>query len=303
MNVDSPGNGQLGLGMMQWSYGYPNSPELSRLPLPAREHRPLRVALLSLQPELSRRPRDGARAGRGSLARDHSSLVFDLRSMGTWMHVPLLFGLGRSAIRPPIPRRFRRLCTHSFRSIDVVFSTNHKVLTEPPSAIPIESQRTTALLPSLTQLASISEPRIASDQTRGVCLLCAIVLHPFDLVFGLDLGLGNGAVLTRGSNRTQDISGLEHRFAQAPIGRRNGCLVCHFHAFQEQSSLDQKTGVISVRNAFDARTARDLVREFVWQAKGLVSHSSRSIVLSHVFAELDVKHLTRKHFVPRGVFS
>ena len=65
----------------------------------------------------------------------------------------------------------------------------------PPSAIPIESQRTTALLPSLTQLARISEPRIASDQTRGVCLLCAIVFHPLELVFGLHLGLGNGAVL------------------------------------------------------------------------------------------------------------
>ena len=49
------------------------------------------------------------------------------------------------------------------------------------SAIPIETQRTTALLPNLTQLARISEPRIASDQTRGVCLLCAIVFHPLDL--------------------------------------------------------------------------------------------------------------------------
>src|SRR5258708_2615254 len=55
----------------------------------------------------------------------------------------------------------------SFRSREVVFSTDHKVPTAALSAIPIESQRVTALLPSLTQLARISEPRIASDQTRG----------------------------------------------------------------------------------------------------------------------------------------
>src|SRR6266850_581941 len=190
------------------------------------------------------------------------------------MRVALPSGLGRSAIRPPIPRLLRTWCNHSFRSREVVPSANHKVPTEPPSAIPIDSQRTTALLPSLTQLARISEPRIASDQTRGVCLLCAIVLHPLKLVFSLHLGLRNGAVLACRGERAQDVSGLEHRFAQAPIGRRDGCLHRHFHALQKQSALDQKAGVVGVRNALDASAPGDLLTEFVWQTKGLVSHPS-----------------------------
>src|SRR5882672_2959862 len=111
------------------------------------------------------------------------------------MRVLLPSGLGRSAIRPPIPRLLRTWCNHSLRSRELVPSANHKVPTEPPSAIPIESQRTTALLPNLTQLARISEPRIASDQTRGVCLLCTIVFHAFELVLGMHLGLRNRAVL------------------------------------------------------------------------------------------------------------
>jgi hypothetical protein len=65
--------------------------------------------------------------------------------------------------------------------------------------MPIVSQKNTALVPSLSQLARISEPRIASDQTRGVCLLCAIALHPLELVFGLHLGLRDRPVLARGS--------------------------------------------------------------------------------------------------------
>ena len=94
--------------------------------------------------------------------------------------------------------------------------TIHKVAAAPLSAISIENQRTTALLPSLTQLARIWEPRIASDQTRGVCLLCAIDSHPLDLVFGPHVGLENGAVLAPRSERAQGYSGLEHRFAQTP---------------------------------------------------------------------------------------
>ena len=51
----------------------------------------------------------------------------------------------------------------------------------------MESHSTTALAPSLNQFARISEPRMASDQTRGVCLLVATLLHPLELVFGLHL--------------------------------------------------------------------------------------------------------------------
>src|SRR5882672_9287320 len=117
------------------------------------------------------------------------------------------------------------------------------------SAMPIESHSSTALLPSLTQFDRISEPRIASDQTRGVCLLCTIVFHAFELISSLYLGLGNRAVLARGSQGTEDVPGLEHRFAQAPVGRRNRFFQHHFHALQQQSALDQKTVVVRIRNA------------------------------------------------------
>jgi TRAP-type C4-dicarboxylate transport system permease small subunit len=43
---------KFGLGMMQWPHGYLNGPQLPRLSLSLPDHRPLRVALLSLQPEL-----------------------------------------------------------------------------------------------------------------------------------------------------------------------------------------------------------------------------------------------------------
>src|SRR5436190_14809185 len=149
------------------------------------------------------------------------------------MRVALPSGLGRSAIRPPIPRLLRTWCTHSFRSREVVPSANHKVPTAPPSAMPIESQRTTALLPSLTQLARISEPRIASDQTRGVCLLCAIVFHPLELVFGLHLGLWNHAVLAGGSKRTEYVSRFQHGLTQPPIRRRNRSFHRQFDALEQ----------------------------------------------------------------------
>jgi hypothetical protein len=42
--------------MMQWTDGYFNSPQLPWLPLSARDYRPLCMALLSLQPKLSRYP-------------------------------------------------------------------------------------------------------------------------------------------------------------------------------------------------------------------------------------------------------
>src|SRR6476659_3534844 len=87
--------------------------------------------------------------------------------------------------------------------------------------MPIESRRNTALMPSLVQLARISEPRIASDQTRGVCLVCGIVLHPLELIFGLHLGLRNRAVLARGSKRTEYVSRFQHGLAQPPIRRWN----------------------------------------------------------------------------------
>src|SRR5579862_2500905 len=66
--------------MMQWRDGHPPNAELSRLPLSTRDHRPLQLALLSLQPELSRRPRDDAGARRRGFTRGHSTLVFEVRN-------------------------------------------------------------------------------------------------------------------------------------------------------------------------------------------------------------------------------
>src|SRR4051794_4414688 len=122
------------------------------------------------------------------------------------MRAPLALGFGRSAIRPPIPMAFRTWCTHSLRSSEVVPCKNHPPPTAIPSTMPIESHKNTALMPSLVQFARISEPRIASDQTRGVCLLCAIFFYLLQLVFGLHLGLRNRAVLACGGKGTQDIS-------------------------------------------------------------------------------------------------
>ena len=51
--------------MMQGGDGYLNCPELPWLPLPARDHCPLRMAVLSLLPVLSRYPGDDAGTGRG----------------------------------------------------------------------------------------------------------------------------------------------------------------------------------------------------------------------------------------------
>src|SRR5262245_51164900 len=102
----------------------------------------------------------------------------------------------------------RRWWTHSLRSREVVPSRNQKPPNAAPRATPIDSQKNTALVPSLSQFARISEPRIASDQTRGVCLLWAIVLHPLELVFGLRLGLRDRAVLARGSEGSKNVSGL-----------------------------------------------------------------------------------------------
>ena len=116
-------------------------------------------------------------------------------------------------MRPPMPRLLRTCCSHSFLSSGVVPSRNQTPPTTAPSAMPMETQRSTALVPSLTQLERISEPRIASDQTRGVCLLWTIAFHALDLVLGLHLGLRDRAVLARGSQGTEDVSGLEHRFA------------------------------------------------------------------------------------------
>jgi len=61
-----------------------------------------------------------------------------------------------------------------------------------------------------------------------------------------------------------------------------------------QSALEQKTGVVGVPNALDACAPCDLVRAFVWQPKGLVSHPSCAIFVLHVFAKLDVKYLMQK---------
>src|ERR1017187_1204284 len=60
---------QIGPGMMQWAAGYLNSPQLPWLPLSARGYRLVRVAVLSVVPELSRYPGDDAGARRGSLVR------------------------------------------------------------------------------------------------------------------------------------------------------------------------------------------------------------------------------------------
>src|SRR5262247_4023178 len=124
------------------------------------------------------------------------------------MRAPLPSGLGRSEIRPPIPMLLRTWWTHSLRSREVVPSRNQKPPTAAPRATPIDSQKNTALVPSLSQFARISEPRIASDQTRGVCLLCAIGLHPRELVFGLRLRLWDRAVLARGGEGSKNVSGL-----------------------------------------------------------------------------------------------
>src|SRR5262245_11062306 len=120
-----------------------------------------------------------------------------------------------------MPTPFRTWCTHSLRSKEVVPSRNQKSPTAAPRVTPIDSQKNTALVPSLSQFARISEPQITSDQTRGVCLLCAIVFHPFELVFGLHLGLRDRAVLACRSERPDDVPGFQYRFAQAPVGRRN----------------------------------------------------------------------------------
>src|SRR5689334_23913843 len=115
---------------------------------------------------------------------------------------------------------------------------NHDVPAMPPTRTPIESHSSTALIPSFVQFARISEPRIASDQTRGVCLLCAIVFHPLQLVFGLHLGLRDRAVLACGGKGTQDISRLKHRLTQPPIRRRNRPFHRQLDALEQESTLD-----------------------------------------------------------------
>jgi hypothetical protein len=69
------GHCQVDPELMQWPQGYFNELDLPRLSLPARDYRPLYMALLSLQPELSRHPRGDARTGRESLARGHPAGV------------------------------------------------------------------------------------------------------------------------------------------------------------------------------------------------------------------------------------
>ncbi len=52
-STTSNGIVKLTMCLLQWAHGYFDCTELSRLSLPARDHRPLRLALFSLQPEFS----------------------------------------------------------------------------------------------------------------------------------------------------------------------------------------------------------------------------------------------------------
>ncbi len=113
-----------------------------------------------------------------------------------------------------------------------------------------------------TQLEPVREDlgppnRIGPDAWR-LPTLSPSCLHPLELVLGLHLRLRNRAVLARRGERSEDVSRLQHRFAQAPVGRRKRLLHREFHALQKQSALDQETVVIRVGNALHPRPAGDL---------------------------------------------
>jgi hypothetical protein len=111
-------------------------------------------------------------------------------------------------------------------------------------------------------------------RASGVWLLCAIVLHPFDLVFGLHLCLGKGAMLTRRGGRSHEISDLEHRFAEPKRADGTGFSIAIF-ALSRSNPARSIDGCNRCPKPPYARASRDFFREFVWQAKGLLFQLSR----------------------------
>ena len=84
-----------------------------------------------------------------------------------------------------------------------------------------------------------------------------VIFHALEFIFGLQLGLRNGAMVACGSQGAEDISGLKDSLAQGPVAGGDGAFQGQFHALQEQSALNQKPVIISVRDAFDPGATGD----------------------------------------------